>query len=512
MKIPEPIALQAVLDQHHHHLQLLQQMMVIVQQTSGEQVYQAIAQQIGTALAASRCLIWSNQAQKLKLQAVYQVENCQLPCDVCPKQIQACIEDRLSHSANAFVISVEGEITDFQPGQNYEDKAFFCWVVPTYSRQQLNGWLGLQMAQADWEALPSQWIQDITVQLGIAIAQNRLADCEHRLKLSIIERTQAEKAWQESQRFIQNITDASTNILYLYELEGKYLTYANQQLEKVLGYRLSEIQSHPTQIVHLQDLERLNSQRQQSYALQDGEVIEGEYRFRHSRGYWRWLLIRETVYSRLPDGTPCQLMGTATDITALKQTSSDLEKANETLKRIAATDELTQLANRRYLIHYLALQWQKLLESQQPLTLILCDVDYFKRYNDTYGHQCGDECLRQVGLALSTSVRRSSDLVARYGGEEFVLVLPQTSLEAAGQVAKRVRHNIRQQAIEHRQSEVSPYLTVSLGIASAIPDDLQTTEKLIARADQALYAAKCQGRDRICIANPDGNGYSSIFP
>lgn len=482
--------------------------MAIVQQTNGTQVYRAIAHQIGSLLAVNCCLIWTSQNQSLTLQALYQSEEA--PLEISLEQLQAYLAERLTENTSAFIVSSEGTVLDVQTHQNQWPQAAAFWLVPTYSQQQLNGWLGLQMPQSAWDALPNGWLQDITVQLGIAIAQNRLADCERQLKLSTIERTQAEQAWQESQRFIQSITDASTNILYLYELESQCLTYANQQLEKVLGYHLSEIQYRSSQTIHPQDLERLNSQRQRSVALQDGEVLEGEYRFRHSKGYWRWLLIRETVYSRSLDGMPRQLLGTATDITALKQTSSDLEKANEALERLAATDELTQLANRRYLMNYLTRQWQKLLETQQPLTLILCDVDYFKRYNDTYGHQSGDECLRQVGLALKASVRRSSDLVARYGGEEFVLVLPRTTAADAVQVATRIRQNVRQQAIEHRQSEISQYLTVSLGIAGAVPTDSQSIEKLMTRADQALYTAKCQGRDRVCIADAT-TGHSSIM-
>lgn len=475
--------------------------MAIVQQSSGVQAYQAIAQQISSFLAINHCVIWSSQPGQLTLQADYRTSDSSDFPHTCLEAAQTYIAESSSLEAGAFIVSSDGNITDFQLLSEQWTQTEAYLIVPTYSQQRLNGWLGLQMHQAVWISLPVGWIQDISIQLGIAIAQNHLFDCERKLKLSKIESIQAEQAWQESQRFIQNITDASTNILYLYELEPQYLTYANQQFEKILGYQLSEIQDCLNQIVHPQDLEALDSQRQRSYALQDGEVLEGEYRLRHSKGYWRWLLIRETVHSRLADGTPCQLLGTATDITALKQTSSNLEKANETLEKLAATDELTQLANRRYLMHYLACQWQSLLETQEPLTIILCDVDYFKLYNDTYGHQCGDKCLKQVGLALKASVRRSSDLVARYGGEEFVLVLPQTSAKNAIQVATRIRYNVRQRAIEHQKSDISQYLTVSLGIASMIPDNAQTIETLIEQADQMLYTAKCKGRDRVCVTD-----------
>ena len=136
---------------------------------------------------------------------------------------------------------------------------------------------------------------------------------------------------------------------------------------------------------------------------------------------------------------------------------------------------------------------------QQPLSLILCDVDYFKRYNDTYGHLAGDTCLQRVAGAISRGVKRPADLVARYGGEEFAVVLPNTNALGAVQVAELVRHELNQLMIPHAASAVSKYVSLSLGVSSTIPTQEFSLEQLIAAADKALYEAKEQGRNRVVV-------------
>ena len=178
-----------------------------------------------------------------------------------------------------------------------------------------------------------------------------------------------------------------------------------------------------------------------------------------------------------------------------------LQSANQELQRLASLDGLTQVANRRHLDEYLAWQWQQLQRDGTPLSLILCDVDAFKLYNDHYGHQAGDDCLKQIAQAIAQTVKRPSDLVARYGGEEFAAVLPNTNLEGARHVALNIQTQIAQLHIPHACSPVSDYITLSMGIASVTPTTTTTPKMLIAKADQALYAAKSQGRNAYCINN-----------
>ncbi|EGK86760.1 diguanylate cyclase response regulator [Microcoleus vaginatus PCC 9802] len=174
-----------------------------------------------------------------------------------------------------------------------------------------------------------------------------------------------------------------------------------------------------------------------------------------------------------------------------------LEAANRQLKYLASIDGLTQIANRRQFDEQLEHEWRRMMRQQTPLSLILCDIDFFKPYNDTYGHQAGDVCLQQVAAALNRSINRAGDLAARYGGEEFVVILPDTELEGAVHIVKKIQARIQALAIVHKSS---PHhcITLSFGITTVIPTQESLPETLITAADAALYQAKDQGRNTFC--------------
>ena len=179
----------------------------------------------------------------------------------------------------------------------------------------------------------------------------------------------------------------------------------------------------------------------------------------------------------------------------------ELEVANELLQRLIALDGLTQVASRRRFDECLQQEWLRLARDQLPLSLILCDIDFFKVYNDSYGHIAGDHCLQQVARAIDESVKRPADLVARYGGDEFAVILPHTLPEAAIAVAENIRARVKALEIECAHSQISPYVTLSLGVASIIPERESSPKVLIATADKALYQAKAAGRNRYA-SNP----------
>lgn len=183
----------------------------------------------------------------------------------------------------------------------------------------------------------------------------------------------------------------------------------------------------------------------------------------------------------------------------LQAQKAALEQANLELQRLATLDSLTKVANRRRLDEYLQREWRRGVRERTPLSLILCDIDYFKNYNDNYGHQAGDDCLQQVAEAISKAVKRPGDLVARYGGEEFTVILPHTLLDGANQVAHFIQHNLRELKIVHSHSSVDEYVTLSIGVATMIPHPQTSPEQLISMADNALYEAKKQGRNRIVL-------------
>ncbi|MFQ4137952.1 PAS domain S-box protein [Nodosilinea sp. PGN35] len=181
-----------------------------------------------------------------------------------------------------------------------------------------------------------------------------------------------------------------------------------------------------------------------------------------------------------------------------------IQTVNRQLEHLATHDGLTQLANRRSFDIYLQQEWVRLLRVQAPLSLILCDIDYFKPYNDTYGHPAGDVCLQQVAQALGRVAKRPADLVARYGGEEFALVLPNTDRAGAEAIARAIQQALVELALFHGASPLGQRITLSLGIACQIPAGGQSVQGLIDQADAALYQAKQQGRDRYQIfAAPD---------
>jgi diguanylate cyclase (GGDEF)-like protein len=165
----------------------------------------------------------------------------------------------------------------------------------------------------------------------------------------------------------------------------------------------------------------------------------------------------------------------------------------------ARIDGLTQIANRRRFDEYLWHEWGRHRQAQQPISLLICDVDHFKLFNDTYGHQAGDDCLRAVAKAMRLCVRRNADVVARYGGEEFAMVLPETDLQGAVQVANRVRAALELAALSYAASPVSDKVTLSIGAACRIPDPQGTAgpQVLLEEADRFLYLAKHHGRNRV---------------
>ncbi|MGF1522900.1 MAG: diguanylate cyclase domain-containing protein [Leptolyngbyaceae cyanobacterium] len=178
----------------------------------------------------------------------------------------------------------------------------------------------------------------------------------------------------------------------------------------------------------------------------------------------------------------------------------DLTRANRELKRLAYLDGLTKVANRLRFEQFMHQEWRRLARERAPLAIIMADIDYFKAYNDVYGHLAGDDCLRVIAQTLRGAVQRPADMVARYGGEEFAIVLPKTDVEGAKTVAEKIRLLVREQQIPHERSGLNRIVTLSLGVAVTLPHPLESPDTLIQKADQALYEAKKAGRDRIATA------------
>lgn len=312
------------------------------------------------------------------------------------------------------------------------------------------------------------------------------------LVAEIVDRTRAERALRSAKEQLQAILEAVPGMVSWVSSDLRYLG-VNQHLAKTLnlppeefaGKKLgflgigTEFISFVKQLFEKPDRDAYREVRAQ---------VQGECR--------SFLMVAQKY-----DGDRAAFV-IGLDITERCQ-------ALEQLKRLASLDGLTQVANRRSFDETLDREWQRLSREQQPLALMLCDIDHFKAYNDTYGHQAGDDCLKQVAAVLQQVTRRPADLAARYGGEEFALILPNTPLSGAMTIAENARQYLRSLDIQHESSPTSPYITLSIGIACWVPSPQRTPQALLKQADRALYDAKEGGRDRVCW-DPESKGSTAM--
>ncbi|WP_431477491.1 diguanylate cyclase domain-containing protein [Massilia eburnea] len=186
-------------------------------------------------------------------------------------------------------------------------------------------------------------------------------------------------------------------------------------------------------------------------------------------------------------------------VRARVRTHLTLKRQSDAMREMTLTDALTGIANRRSFNEAIENEWRRCARSSTPLSVIMIDIDHFKLYNDAYGHQAGDACLQQVADTMLQCAGRSPDLLARYGGEEFVILLPQVDAAGAATVAERILASVRALAIPHRMSSAGDTVTVSLGVATLMPDQGADHEALVRCADNALYRAKKDGRNRFRV-------------
>ncbi|MBX3201510.1 MAG: GGDEF domain-containing protein [Labilithrix sp.] len=272
-------------------------------------------------------------------------------------------------------------------------------------------------------------------------------------------------------------------VFYVKDLDSRY------QYGSPWGFRTFGID--PAQAIGRTDAELFPPALAERFAASDRRVLEGRemasvsYALPAQSGVLHFAGVRFPIPG--PDGEPVGICGFAVDVT------ERIELANE-LERLATTDALTGLANRRRFDERFSAEIARAARSGEPLTLVLCDVDQFKRYNDRYGHPRGDACLVEVARALDGIVRRPADLAARYGGEEFALVFPDTAEEGATKLVERLRASVRALGLEHEGNDGHGVVTLSAGVATVV--GAWTVEEVIDLADRALYAAKEAGRDR----------------
>jgi len=265
-----------------------------------------------------------------------------------------------------------------------------------------------------------------------------------------------------------------------------------------LGYAAGEVPPEGgawRALIHPEDVGRVVATFE-AHFFRETENYECEFRVRHKEGRWVWLLSRGQVVERDAEGRPLRMAGTHMDITERKSIELELQRLNERLVLLSTTDGLTEVGNRRLFDQTLNAEWARAARKRDPVALLMIDIDHFKDYNDHYGHPAGDECLRRIARLISETVKREGELVARYGGEEFALLLPGADLESGRIVAQRCLRALADARLEHAASPTSPWVTMSIGVASAVAGIGVKASVLVDAADAALYRAKRAGRGR----------------
>jgi diguanylate cyclase (GGDEF)-like protein/PAS domain S-box-containing protein len=348
----------------------------------------------------------------------------------------------------------------------------------------------------------------------------------------------ARKQWQvtlaDSENRLREISETLAEGVYVIDESGQ-IVFANPAAQRELGFTEAELLGH-------------NAHALFHYRKPDGApypeaeckigkvVVSGRTHRAIEDAFWRkdgsLLPVAVSASPIVREGKATGSVVAFHDITGRKQAQERLEQAmaelalssreterinaqlrqaNSELERISHSDGLTGVANRRHLDAYLDNEWRSAARAGQTISLIMIDIDHFKAYNDHYGHQGGDDCLKEVARALHAALGRPRDLLARYGGEEFAVVLPDTSPEGALHVAENLHGAVERLHLPHVKSDTSKHVTVSLGVATMKPDaQASIPAVLIAAADKALYQAKTQGRNRICVA--DGPETAAVIP
>ncbi|MEH6434829.1 sensor domain-containing diguanylate cyclase [Massilia sp. DD77] len=276
-------------------------------------------------------------------------------------------------------------------------------------------------------------------------------------------------------------------------------TYIGPQIEALLGWTPQSWVSVDDWAARIHEEDRRKTVDFCVAQSQQGVDHEADYRALTRDGDWVW--IRDVVHVvRRPDGSVEALVGFMFDITERKQAEDKILQLQRELETLSYRDSLTGVANRRMFDTLYPVEWAKARALGEPLSLVVVDIDYFKQYNDHYGHMQGDECLRRVAQVLDQGAARARDLCARLGGEEFVLLLPATGEQVAHAVAERCRRLLAREAIAHARSGAGRSVTVSMGVGTIVPGAHDEAAVFLDRIDRRLYQAKSEGRDRVCGA------------
>jgi len=304
---------------------------------------------------------------------------------------------------------------------------------------------------------------------------------------------------KKSEIKFQRIVETAIEGVLIFD-EYYKITFANNNMALMLGYTVNEMLGRPYSSFFPEDY--IDVYNYQETLRKKGSDSVYECCLLKKDGQKRWFLV--SAKAILDDfGRFEGSFAMYTDINKRKEMELLLEETNRRLTELSNKDSLTGIANRRCFDSTLAHEYSRLKRSNSRLSIILLDVDYFKKYNDYYGHVVGDDCLRRIGRVLASCISRPIDLAARYGGEEFACILPDTDIHSAVKIAENIRQKILNLKIEHKRSSVSEFITASFGITTVKYSPERSLEDIIAIADKLLYKAKVSGRNMIAFAEPE---------
>jgi two-component system cell cycle response regulator len=355
------------------------------------------------------------------------------------------------------------------------------------------------------------------------LSRSILAALEAR-KLSL-RSIKAEQDLTQREKEYRTIIESVSDIIFKLDSEGK-ITFINLAV-KNLGYDPKKLLNIPIQSLIKSELKneidicdiatkrvgpRATTDYQARFKVNESsnlfQFVDSITVLLEAKGLWN--VSEDLVMDRSAKKTFLNTLCVARNITELKRVENELREnhkklmqANLKLKKISSHDSLTGIANRHGFDEYFSQEIKRAGRAKAALSLIMIDIDYFKNFNDTYGHQAGDKCLVEVAKVLNESLGRSEDLVARYGGEEFILILPGTDKNGALSFADNLRAKVEGLKIEHSDSLANKFVTISLGVFTCFPDQKTTAETVIENADKALYKAKKQGRNQFASGNAE---------
>lgn len=381
----------------------------------------------------------------------------------------------------------------------------YCYIILLTAKNDLKEIVeGLSCGANDYIVKPFQKEElFVRVRAGQRVIelQDELLKTNEQLKTELDERIMMTEVLHENEQQFRTLITSIPGAVYRIRIDSEWTTeFISDAIEEITAYPASKFKWNPAQtyrdIIHVEDREAVEN------AIREGmdpmKSINIEYRIIDSEGQVRWIHeTGRTVYNA--EGKPLWFDGTIFDESKRKFVEEALQKANRELQRLASIDGLTQISNRRRFDECMEKEWKRMIREQSMMSLILCDIDFFKFYNDNYGHQEGDKCLQAVAQAINSALKRPADLVARYGGEEFAVILPNTDSKGASFLVERIRDNIRELKIPHAYSKIDQHVTLSLGVSTAVPNQEISYETLIESADKALYEAKKQGRNRVVV-------------